>query len=222
MVKYKFLSHKIEKYMPSYGKIDRVWTRRTKSIQKGDSCNTFEIRIPNHIGTHVDAPAHFFESALKISDFSARECIFNDPYILNCSLKNNELLDIRHLKNIPKKKIDILLFKTNFQKFRGQDVYFLNNPGISYEVPLWLKKNFPSIKAIGIDFVSISCFKRRKTLQGVYAHRAFLNPKSSRSILIIEDMDLSGKLQNLKQVIISPFRFTEIDSSFCTIIGIFK
>lgn len=220
MPEYIFLSHKLGKMVPSYGKAEEIGISPVKSLKKGDSCDTFTLSLANHLGTHVDAPAHFFENGLKAADFPAETWVFHRPYVLSCELKEGEILEEKHLRDIPE-DTDLLLIKSGFQRYRDEGAYSMNNPGISADAALWLRKNRPSVRAVGIDFMSVSCYGKRETPQGLEVHRAFLDPGiKGRPILIVEDMDLSADLDGLSQVIAAPFRLEGIDSSFCTVIGV--
>lgn len=220
MPEYIFLSHKLREKVPTYGRTEVIGIRPVKSLKNGDSCNMFALSLTNHLGTHVETPAHFFENGVKVADLPAETWIFERPYVLNRELREGEILEERHLADLPE-DADLLLIKSGFQKYRGQDAYSLNNPGISAGAALWLRENMPSVRAVGIDFISVSCYgKRTVSEEGRKAHRAFLDPAAGgRPILIIEDMDLSADLNGLSRAIVTPFRLEGIDASFCTIIG---
>jgi len=71
-----------------------------------------------------------------------------------------------------------------------------------------------SIKAVGIDFISISNLNNRAL--GKEAHIAFLG----NNVLLIEDMKLSCVHSNLKTVIVLPLQVEGADGAPCTVIGI--
>ena len=74
---------------------------------------------------------------------------------------------------------------------------------------------FPSLRAIGLDTISISSFSHRDV--GRAAHREFLNS----GIRIIEDMKLKNIIEpsKLMRVIALPFRYLGSDGAPTTIIG---
>jgi len=97
----------------------------------------------------------------------------------------------------------------------------MKGPGIDPSLGILLRKEYPSIRAIGFDWISLSSYTNREL--GREAHRIFLDPrKEGNPILVIEDMFLPWNMENLKQVLVAPLRVDGIDSSPCTIIGIFE
>jgi len=218
MSEYRFLSHKIDKTMPEYGKEDvNLDNFLIKSIHKGDSCNVYSSTIHSHLGTHIDCPGHFFEHGKTVSKYPAKFWIFKHPFLLQKKLEENEIIKKEEFFTAPP-ETDIILIKSGFQKFRGQMKYNFSNPGIPAEAAFWLRENRPNIRAIGIDFISISSYQNREL--GRKSHKAFLNPSGvNKPILIIEDMDLSEVSNTLSFVSILPLRVEFWDSSPCTIVG---
>lgn len=218
MPKYYFLSHKIEKAMPAYGKKACLLdSTPEKSISKGDSCNISSARISSHLGTHVDCPRHFFKNGKGISDYPAGHWFFKHPFVLKRGLAENEIAGKELFSSVPQ-ETDILLLKSGFQRFRGREKYNFNNPGVSAQAAFWLRANRPNIRALGVDFISISPFADRQT--GRQAHKAFLDPKGDNfPILILEDMDLQKADRRLISVCLFPLRVSAWDSSPCTVVG---
>lgn len=220
MPKFCFLSHKIEQKMPQYGKGSILLDEAlVKSIRRGDSCNINKANLNSHIGTHIDCPAHFFINGKNASQYPADYWIFNHPFIIQKDLKEDGIVTQEEFFSVPK-NTDMIIFKSNFQKFRKQPKYSIHNPGISEKAAVWLRKNRPNVKILGIDFISISPFQDREL--GRKSHKAFLNPNSkSKPILILEDMDLSplNNKTKLSMVWVFPLRVDSWDSAPCTIIG---
>jgi kynurenine formamidase len=52
-------------------------------IAAGDTANTSRFVLPNHLGTHVDAPRHFFESGPALTDYPPKFWIFENPLLAN-------------------------------------------------------------------------------------------------------------------------------------------
>lgn len=216
-----FLSYPIEKRMPVYGAANAdMEIVPIKSIDKGDSCNVFKISIENHTGTHVDCPSHFFDHGLKISDYPADTWFFNKPHVIRLPLNENQIVTPGDLGEIPE-GVDLLLIQSDFSRFRGTDIYSRCNPGFHPEVGEWLREKYSHVRAVGFDFISLSAYQNRDL--GREAHRKFLDPEGSNApVLIIEDMNLSGDLHGLRQVLAFPIRIEGIDSAPCTVIGVFE
>ena len=192
-----------------------------KSIQGGDSANVFRMTLENHWGTHVDAPYHFFDDGRKIIDYPPEFWVFKSPQVIQVDLKPSEVLICGDWLNTITPGADILLFQSGWGNRRGEKIYSVENPGIHPDVGLYLRKNLPSIRAIGIDWISISPYQNREL--GREAHRAFLDQKGKNNpVLLIEDKDLSGDLKGLTEVWASPLRVERVDSAPCTVIGGFS
>ncbi len=218
------LSHFICKNTPLYGNSGKIEIIQDRSISKGDTCNTFSIVFSNHTGAHIDCPFHFDNEGKKICDYKITDFIFTNPALIDIPKNAGELIippDFEK-KIIYKicKKADILLIKTDFEKFRGTDKYILNNPGISEEAIRYIRLNFPNVRAVGIDTISISSYMQRQ--EGKKAHCAALCEKPE--ILLIEDMRLSeiSMRDKLKKLYCIPLFIEEIDASPVTIFAEIK
>ncbi|MBF0146936.1 MAG: cyclase family protein [Magnetococcales bacterium] len=212
------LSHPFGQLVPVYGDACARPERRViKSLRNGDTSNVFRITLENHWGTHVDAPAHFFDHGQKVTDFAADEWIFTSPCLVEIPATPGMLIGIDAMRNVDE-SCDLVLLRTGFQRFRGEEVYSHDNPGVHAEVGLWLRRHRPRVRALGMDFVSLTA--RRNRPAGRESHRAFLDPEApGRPILLIEDMNLDHPLSTLSQVIVAPLLMQEIDSAPCTIFG---
>ena len=216
MMKTIWLSHILSEETPLYGGAANLYIQKEKSISLGDSCNTSYLRIPSHSGTHVDTPRHFIKDGKTIESFAANEWIFNRPLILNIEIRPGQLIEPIHVSAYDIiEQADILIFKTGFEKFRGEDIYWQQNPGIAPELAEILNLKCPNLRAIGMDFISISSLKHKE--KGKMAHKVFLE----RGMLIFEDMRLC-ELQSytrLEKIIALPLRFQNGDGAPVSIIG---
>ncbi len=209
-----FLSHFISENTPLYGGEKSITLRQVKSIKKGDSCNTMYWSFPNHIGTHVDAPSHFLEKGLSISDFNAGFWIFNEVTLIEIfNVKPGCIIEPENINNI--KDCELLLIKTGFEKYRAEEIYWQNSPSLHPKLAFYLKDKCPFLRAIGIDFISISSLSNREL--GRKAHRAFLE----RDIILIEDMKLSEIHYSPDTVIVAPLLIKDADAAPATVFGIY-
>ncbi|HAG91205.1 MAG TPA: hypothetical protein DCL41_05005 [Bdellovibrionales bacterium] len=114
--------------------------------------------------------------------------------------------------------MDFLLLRTGFEKRRGEESYWNNNPGFLPEVGFWLREEFPKVRAIGFDFISLTCFQKREL--GREAHRAFLNPfKDKPPILIVEDMKLAHAPHTLRRIHLAPLMIENADGAPVTVLA---
>ena len=235
MKRYVRLSYDIDEKTPLYPDVSAIVIKQVKEIQKGDSSNTFLMTLPNHAGTHIDAPKHFHGSGRTISEYSIHELIFKNPVVVDCPKGPVEIIEVEDLINsialTNLNNCDLLLIRTGFYKYRilsstlesqSFHTYCYENPVLLPSVAKWIRKNHPNIKAIGIDCFSISSYANREL--GRETHRILLREDkfTGSSVLIIEDMDLSMNLKTLREVIVAPLYIKGVDSAPCTVIGIIE
>ena len=221
-MKYLLLSHTINENTPLYGSTPMLRVLPCSQISKGDASNTAIISIHNHTGTHIDAPKHFIDDGKSISEYTLDELMFKNPVIINCLKEDESLIipdDLQYASQTLQKS-DCLLLHTGFGQFRSEERYRAYNPGIAPETILWIRKEYPNIRCIGIDSISISSFQHGS--EGIEAHKAAFSVKNGlgEPLLLIEDMNL-GMLSNskLKLVIVFPWQVDGIDSAPCTVLA---
>jgi kynurenine formamidase len=224
---YVLLSYPINEKTPLYVSLPAFSVSPYSMISKGDPHNTAIISIHNHIGTHIDAPKHFINNGKSIFEYTLDDLIFENPILVNClkesCLNEDELLilpdDLKPEAELLQKS-DCLLICTGFGQHRNEEKYRTHNPGIAPETILWIRKEYPKIRCIGIDSISISSFQHIN--KGIDAHIASFSIKEELGspLLLIEDMNLSTLLNySLKQVIVLPWQVDGIDSAPCTVLA---
>lgn len=220
MKKTIFLSHFLSEETPGYGGSSGVKIRHVSKIADGASSNSQEWILSNHIGTHIDLPAHFDDCGQRLDAFQSDDWVFNKPFLLNINPSEGEILVLdEKFKSIPM-DVDFLIIKTGFQKYRNEAIYWQNNPGFSPKLAHWLRKERPNLKCLGFDFISITSYSNRPL--GRMAHKAFLGIDNQTGPLrVIEDMKLDELVTNPKQVIVAPILVSNADGSQVTVIAIF-
>lgn len=224
-LRYKVLSYPINAATPIYGNAPELSIKPYKEISKGDTSNSYIISVHNHAGTHIDAPKHFVDNGKSISDYSLDELVFENPIIVDC-LKDSATLitpdDIQNVSHLLQMS-DCLLLHTGFGQFRAGEKYRTHNPGIAPETILWIRREYPDIRCIGIDSISISSFQHRS--EGREAHKAaFIEQKGlGKPLLLIEDMKLDISSDEIcKTIIVFPWLIDRLDSAPCSIIASVK
>lgn len=216
-----WLSYKIDKNTPVYGGQKGFVSEHQKAIERGDTANTSKWQLPNHIGTHIDFPYHFYQDGQTIVDFPPDFWIFSNRriQIVEVELPNEELLiKPEHITSDDINfDAELLLLKTGFHTYRNNEKYWQNNPGASIEFSEWIKQHFKQLRLFGIDTISISSWQHRDI--GRKVHKKLLDIK--KPVLIIEDMDLS-KVTNetiFKMIYVAPLLIRKSDGSPCTILA---
>lgn len=217
------LSHLLGENSPVHTALNKPEIRQKTFITRGDQYNSYLLTFENHSGTHADAPGHFLENGRTISQYNPNELIFNHPSILDIPKGQNELIEVQDIYKIDLDGVDCIFFRTEFEKYRenNPEIYLTQNPGISPEVIYFIRKNFPRIRCIGIDTISISSNKnpqmgREAHLNAFKDHKEFGEP-----LLLIEDLKLNKLTPNVnvKRVIVVPWQIKGIDSAPCTVLA---
>ncbi len=199
------LSHPYNVNTPSYGNRDMLKVTQNSSIAFGETANSScWIFTNNHIGTHIDVPYHFDLNGVKITDILAKDWIYNSVAIIDIPCEEAKLIGIADIKDFSiDSNIEMLLIRTNHEKYRGTDKYWNDNPGLSSEIAGYLRNNYPKLRCIGFDFISITSWKHRD--EGREAHKAFLSPGNNYvPIMAIEDMSLKQLNKKIDWLIVSP------------------
>ena len=220
------LSYAIGNNTPFYIGTTEPSITPTTQIKDGDDYNTYIVKVGNHCGTHVDAPKHFIDTGRPILEYGLDELSFKDPLILNCPKGPHELVEIKDLELVDLREYQAVLFKTGFGKYRESDLskYLTQNPGISFETVKHIRKNYPNIKCLGIDSISISRYQDDENAKKshITAFKDF--DEYGDPLLLIEDMDLSGlsDLNTIDEMLIVPWQIIGVDSAPCTVVAVLK
>jgi len=215
------LSHIIRQDMPSYGNRDKVFIRVNSCIRGGETANSSCWIFSNdHIGTHVDVPRHFSDDGLRTFDYEIGDYVFLHVCLVDLPCEFSHLIDEADLqdKDIPE-NVDLLLIRTGMEKYRTvSDEYWNSNPGISPELPGYLRNAYPNLRCIGFDFISVTAWQHR--MEGRLAHKNLLAPSDGvRPIWAIEDMSLAQVNAPLAQVIVAPLLVEDGNGGAVTVIA---
>ena len=216
-----YLSHILSLDTPTYGDGEGgLQIQRVRSLLREESCNASHWSFSNHLGTHIDAPHHFFQTGKTITDYPADFWEFKRVQVIDLPIEQGRWIIWKDLQGQLKDSTELLLIKTGFGNRRDKQEYWENNPGLHAELGLQLRENYPNIKVIGFDFLSVSRWQDRSG--GREAHQAFLNPDGpGHPILLIEDMDLRAVHQksDLSSVIVLPLRVEGTGGAPVTVIA---
>ena len=115
------LSYDIDEETPCFPSVTPLRRVQRTSMERGDDNNMITVEIHSHYGTHVDAPYHFNQRGLRITDLDVNHYCFTNPLILEISKGEDQPIleeELRkHEETIAGK--DILLIRTGFSTYRG-------------------------------------------------------------------------------------------------------
>ncbi|QTN38506.1 cyclase family protein [Cryomorphaceae bacterium] len=212
-----YLSHVLDENTPSYGDRDRLKIAPKSTIVDGVGANTSTITFTNnHMGTHMDTPFHFCDNGKKTPEYSASELYFDKVALIDIPCEGAKLiqisdLDLRNVSN----ETDLLLIRTGYEKWRSNDKYHNDNPGLAPEIASYLREEFPNIRAVGFDFISLTSWKHRE--EGRLSHRAFLCGENP--IVVLEDVALEGLTSEPEWAMVAPLRTIDGNGGPVTIIA---
>lgn len=214
------LSHVLSRQTPVYQGTLPVMVAPLRRIDSGDSSNTWALAMGNHVGTHVDAPRHFYDDGRAISNFAIEELIFERATIIDVPKGPGELVTKEDLEVYREEisSVSFIMVRTGIEELREKDpkTFAYNGPCFSAEAARYLASFHPGLRGLGTDSISIGSPRHREEGRG--AHRILL---ALQNFLIVEDMALAGKVSRYDYVIVAPLMIEEVDSAPCTVIGLY-
>lgn len=152
--------------------------RKLSAIERGDDYNLSAISMSCHVGTHVDAPLHFFEGRAAIDQIPL-DALIGPARVIAASGP----IGIEFLRGKTIGAGERILFKTDGQ-----------SSGLTAEAAGWLAG--AGVRAVGIDAMSVG------EPEIAQVHRALLGA----GVWIIEVLDLAGVGPGEYEMICLPLR----------------
>ncbi len=198
-----WLSYPLGLDTPAYGGGEGLQLSRLTAISRGDTANTLLLSFPNHLGTHVDVPSHFFEGGQDLTSYAPSDWVFTRPLVVDVEVPDGGLVMPADLGGKLTDNVDLLLIRTGHGRSRGNAAYWAQGPGLAPELGKWIRDQRPAVRAVGMDLISATSRLRRE--EGRACHRAFLDPHGrGTAVRLIEDMALSECPEELQLVVVSP------------------
>ena len=217
------LSYHLQGEGPSWPGNPSMKLRQFTSIREGAICNQYLVELFNHFGTHIDAPNHFHEAGKQLSELPLEYFCYSKPFLAEVPKSFCEKVTPEDLLPFEARirEADLLLLRTGFSRHRAERTaeYCEKGPGIASATSKYLIEQFPTLKAIGLDFLSLSSYS--DPADGILSHQYILGMyHPGRFLLIIEELDLSGiDPRRLQRVWALPLFVKGIDSSPATVVA---
>lgn len=158
------------------------------TIEK-DGFNLCGLSLGTHIGTHIDAPLHFFNSKESIADLDLKYLITN-AIVVDVSGLNS--IDEKFISGLSLNGINSILFKTD-----RKDIY-LTKTGAQY------------IAGKGILIVATECLDIEDDTDNTFSvHKTLL----SNNVLIVENIDLRNVKPGIYKFYCFPLKIENADGS---------
>jgi kynurenine formamidase len=215
-----WLSHRLDVNGPRPPAIPAPSLEPLYTIEK-DQASVQILRVASHTGTHVDTPAHVIPDGLTLDDYSPEEFMFSRPAVVDLPLPPKAIVqakDIDPLLNSAR-GADVLLVRFNYGAIRefDPDLFAADSPGFGVEACRLLRERCPELRCLGLDVQSLACIAHLD--ETMAAHNELLGGRGSK-FLVIEDMDLRGDLDGLREVRVNPWLVHGMDSGPCSVVGI--
>lgn len=182
---------------------DDPYTREVvSSISDGAAYNLSTLTLSAHSGTHIDAPAHFFEKARTIDQYPSENFILPAHVIY---VGNAESIKPDSLVGLKTEKGDALLFKTT------NSMSGLSRSGLFSEKFVYMSEEAAEIclnlraGLVGIDYISVD---RYEDYEAPVHHKLL-----KEGILILEGINLIDVPSGDYTLICPPLRMIGAEAS---------
>lgn len=144
------LSQTFENGMPQFPNTKPIHIEQISQIREGGFRVT-DFHSTVHNGTHCDAPAHCVEGG-KTIDQLPLDTFVGKAIIVDADVEESREIGLDILRGAEIEPGDIVLIRTGYSKYWGQERYVYDAPYLSEDLALELSKL--DIKSVGIDFIS--------------------------------------------------------------------
>lgn len=191
----------------------------TSRVSQGALSDTSLVQFWNHIGTHLDGPAHMLPGHGPLTDYvPGSGLFFRSVALADIPCEPGQLItedDFRQ-NGFGKSECQLLLVRTGFSRHRKDALlYSRRNPGFTPSAARYLLRVCPNLRCVGIDTISFAAAENLGP--GIEAHRILFG--KGPPVLLIEDMNLDYDLAGLLQVIVTPFLIEKLDSCPCSVVA---
>lgn len=127
--------------------------RTIKSVPR-DGVQVLMLSVGNHVGTHIDAPAHIIDGGSTLAEIPL-QTFFGDASILDMRRAANEAIDAADLASVDDeiREHDIVLICTGWSDRIGSSAYSDEHPFLTPDAAHWLVSR--SVRLVGIDVSSV-------------------------------------------------------------------
>lgn len=194
-----------------------------------EPCSTIEkngymsyiTKLPNHFGTHMDAPAHFIPGGISINELPIEYFCHTKVALLEIPKDHGEGIhrsDLEPFEDVMS-QVSFALIRTGVERYRttDKDIYASDGPWVAPCAGDYLTENFPGLKGIGVDFLAIGSLSKSapEGESPADCHWHILGKFSGKFITAVEDMHLSElpKGARITRFFNAPLRVLGLDSS---------
>ncbi len=200
------LTHTISENMPVYPGTETPKLTTARTIRENGFNETL-LHMYSHTGTHIDAPAHLFETGAALESFDGTQFV-GTAIVIDCSeLGKDGCIDMSFIERnrALADKAEFLLFRTGWDEYWGNMAYYSGFPCITGEVADYIVAT--GKKGVGLDTISIDPIGSAS----LENHRRILG---QGTVVIIENLCNLDKLGGgLFGLIAAPLKFINADGA---------
>ena len=170
------------------------------SIKKGDKANLKQLKFGSHVGTHIDAPRHFYKKGSCIDEIKLKHLI---GFCYVKSVKGNTI-GFKDLNGINFNKYKKIIFKTEntARQLLFNNKFTMDFVSLSHSAADELVRHH--VDVVGIDYLSIESYKGDGSL-----HKKLLQ----NQVVIIEGLDLRNVKDGEYYLIALPLKIKKGDGA---------
>lgn len=193
------------------------FSREQAAVIERDDCNTTNLFIYSHAGTHMDAPLHFVAGGHPIDQWDL-SCCMGDALVVDLTHKApdsfitpDDLKDYADQINHETR----LLLRTDWDKHANMPDYRTHFPRISVELARWLADR--QIILLGLETPSVASLRPENRQELIDVHQILLKA----GIIIVESLANLRDLQQQRiQFIALPLKIEGCDGSPVRAVGV--
>jgi arylformamidase len=175
---------------------------RWQSIENGDPVNNSSLVCDVHIGTHIDAPSHFFPSGITIDQLPI-EVLIGPAFVVY--MPHLEVITAKDLNilGIPDETTRLLFHTDNSKLWRNEIKEFYKDfVALTSDAARWIVQR--GIRLVGIDYLSV-----QRYADGPETHRILLR----NNVIIVEGLNLDEVNSGFYELICLPLRIMGAEGS---------
>ena len=179
-----------------------VELKRNLDMRHGDVCTLSQITCTVHVGTHLDAPAHFIKDGRGVDTLDLAQLI-GPCYVAD--LRAASILDANTLAqaNIPIGTRRLLIRTRNSDYWaRGDKTFRTDFVAIEPGGAAWIVER--GVELVGVDYLSVGAFEG-----GIPTHEILLG----NDVVPVEGLDLTGIEAGAYQLICLPLKLKDGDGA---------
>ncbi|MCX8042739.1 MAG: cyclase family protein [Desulfobacterota bacterium] len=184
--------------MPVWPGDPEVVIKRLKDIDHGADCTVTQIAGTVHMGTHVDAPAHFIRGGSTVSEM-ALEIFMGDAVVADAGDASAITPEVLDRFSLPDDTVRLLIKTKNSRLWDNhRHEFYCDFVALTPEAAQWIAAR--NIRLLGIDYLSVQRFADRDGR----THRILLE----MGIVLLEGLDLRSASAGSYRLVCLPLNIT--------------